>query len=316
MNSGSSPGFRSGYVSLLGPANAGKSTLVNALVGTKVSIVSPKPQTTRDKVLGIVNSPASQIIFIDTPGFFPAGTASKFAKKALAKHLANSYRSAAEEGDVTLLVVDALKCVRKGDRLRELEQFWDKEGFKNPDIIAVNKTDLVPGPELLPLFEELYSRFFEKKKLDIVPISALRKKGLDDLLGQILTRLPEGPKYYEDDTRSNSSDDFFIAELIREKAFHELAAELPYSTAVVVERIEEKGTLLHIDASILVERESQKGIVVGKGGAQLKSIGTKARVDLEKAYGMQVMLKLHVRLQSNWTMTDNGMHQAGYEREY
>jgi GTP-binding protein Era len=279
--------FKSGFVSLIGLPNAGKSTLLNALVGQKVAIVADKPQTTRTSVQGVVTLPGAQIVFVDTPGIHKADT-------PLNKRLMQTVRNSLEERDLLLFVADAINPF--GERDRRALDLAGKTG--TPVVLVLNKIDLVKDKaKLLPLIEE-YKRHFAFA--EYVPVSAAKNKGLDELQRVILARLPEGPAYFPEDYVTDQPERFLAAELIREKILLATRQEVPHSIAVMVDKWEEMPKLTRIFATIRVERDGQKAIVIGSKGAMLKKIGTLARVEMERLFGIRIYLDLHVRVQPGW----------------
>ena len=279
--------FRSGFVSLIGRPNTGKSTLLNALVGQKVAIVADKPQTTRTSIQGVLTMAGAQIVFLDTPGIHHVDT-------ALNKRLMDAVRAAVEERDLLLLLADASRPLGKDDR-----QALDlARKCQAPVVLVLNKIDLVKDKAaLLPLIEQYRAAF---DFVDYVPISATKGKGLDELKKVILARLPEGPEYFPEDHVTDQPERFLAAELIREKILLATRQEVPHSVAVIVDQWEEHPRLTRIFATIRVEREGQKGIVIGTKGAMLKRIGTLARQEMEKLFGVKIYLDLHVRVQPGW----------------
>lgn len=284
---------RFGVVALVGRPNAGKSTLLNRILGQKVSIVSEKPQTTRNRIVGILNDPRGQIAFLDTPGVHRP-------LHKLNVRMMDHVRSALTEGDVTALLVDASEPFGKGDQfvidmLRE--QKADGAGQKR--VAILNKIDRIRKNALLPLMQQ-YSAFdlFD----DIVPISAKSGDGVEQLISLFFTAMPEGIARYPTDDYTTQPERFFAAEIVREKVLQVTSDELPYTIAVAVERFEEDEAknLIRIYATIVVERESQKPIVIGKGGQRIKEIGTAARLDLEATFGAKVFLDLHVGVHERW----------------
>jgi len=278
--------FRSGFVAVVGRPNAGKSTLVNRLVGQKIAIVTSKPQTTRNRIQGIVTKPQGQIVFIDTPGLHEADS-------ALGRQMMQEVASALEGIDVLLLMVDASSMHPHADEL--LLQKANR--FRGKTILALNKVDRLPRPKLLPLIES-FSKAFEFSA--IVPISALKGDGCDELLGEILKHLPEGEPYFPEDQVTDQPERFLAAEIIREKAIQLMYHEVPYALAVVVEKYEEKPRLLRIEALLNVERDSQKKILIGHKGEMLKKIGTEARKELEAILGSKIYLGLFVKVAPDW----------------
>ncbi|MBI4949167.1 MAG: GTPase Era [Deltaproteobacteria bacterium] len=291
--------FRSGFVSIIGRPNAGKSTLLNSILGEKVSIVSPKPQTTRNVIRGIKNIEERQIVFLDTPGIHKGrGLLNEFMVKEALQSLRD---------------VDAVIYLVEAGRISGDDRFII-EGLKKlncPVILGINKMDTIDKREALPLIDT-FSKLFPFK--DIVPISALKGDGVDILIQIVSGLLPEGPKYFPDDILTDQPERFVVAEIVREKVFRFTHEEVPYSTAVAVERFEEKkgGSLVSISATITIERDSQKPIVIGKKGVMLKKIGTAAREDIEKLLGARVFLELFVRVQEEWTKKPGALKEFGY----
>ena len=278
--------FRSGFAAIVGRPNAGKSTLVNRLVGQKIAIVTSKPQTTRNRIQGIVTKPQGQIVFIDTPGLHEADS-------ALGRQMMQEVASALEGIDVLLLMADASALHPHADELL-LEK---AERFRGKTILALNKIDRLPKPKLLPLIES-FAKAFEFSA--IVPISALQGTGCDELLGEILMQLPQGEPYFPEDQVTDQPERFLAAEIIREKAIQLTYHEVPHALAVVVEKYEEKPKLLRIEALMNVERDSQKKILIGHKGEMLKKIGTEARKELEAILGSKIYLGLFVKVAPDW----------------
>ena len=282
-----SDAFHSGFVSLAGRPNTGKSTLLNALVGQKIAIVADKPQTTRTAIQGVVTLEGAQIVLVDTPGIHQADS-------ALNKRLMDTVRGALEERDLLLFVVDATRPPGEADR-RAIDMLR-KTG--TPTLLVLNKIDLVKEKaRLLPLIEQ-YKAIHDFA--DYIPVSATRGKGLDALRKAILERLPEGPAYFPEDYVTDQPERFLAAELIREKVLAATRQEVPHSVALMVDQWVESERLTRIFATIRVEREGQKAIVIGTKGAMLKRIGTLARQEMEKLFGVTIYLDLHVRLQPRW----------------
>jgi GTPase len=277
---------RSGFVAILGRPNAGKSTLINRLVGQKVAIVTSKPQTTRNRIQGIVNRPEGQIVFIDTPGLHAADS-------ALGRQMMQEVAAAVEGIEVMLLVVDATHMQPHADELL-LER---ARRFRGKTILALNKVDRLPKPKLLPMIEAFQKSFaFEA----IVPISALKGSGCEDLQDEILKHLPEGEPYFPEDQVTDQPERFLAAEIVREKAIQVMYHEVPYALAVIVEKFEESPKLLRIEATMNVERDTQKKILIGHKGDMLKKIGTAARKELEEIFGTKVYLGLFVKVVPDW----------------
>lgn len=292
--------FRSGFVAIIGRPNAGKSTLLNALVGEKISIVSHKPQTTRNSVRGVVNRPGAQLIFIDTPGIHSA-------KGLLNERMVREAFSALSSADAVVYMAEPFGGVIEEDRL--IIKNLGRLGC--PVVLAVNKVDAVAKESLLPVMQG-FASFYSFK--EIIPISALKGDGVE-LLADILAKLlPEGPCYFPEDAITDVPERVIVAEMIREKVFLFISQEVPYSTGVVVESFTEKKgkDVVVIQAAINVERESQKGIIIGKGGAMLKRIGTAARKDIEQLLGTRVFLELFVRVNQDWTRKEREIKEFGH----
>lgn len=290
--------FRSGFISIIGRPNSGKSTLLNAFLGEKISIVSDKPQTTRNIVRGVKNLKDSQIIFIDTPGIHRGkGLLNEFmVKEALAS---------IRDVDGVVYLVEADKPVSEDDR-------YILEGLKRlkcPVVLGLNKVDRAEKQKILPLIDEFSKRYPFK---EIVPLSALKGEGVELLLKIITELLPEGPRYFPEDSVTDLPERFIAAEMVREKVFIFTEKEVPYSVAVTVDRFEEKKDIISISATINVERDSQKGIIIGKGGSMLKRIGSAARGDIERLLGSKVYLELFVRVQKEWTKKPGALKDFGY----
>jgi len=278
--------FRSGFVAIVGRPNAGKSTLVNRLVGQKVAIVTSKPQTTRNRIQGIVTKPEGQIVFIDTPGLHEA-------ESALGRQMMQEVAAAVEGIDVLLLMVDASRMHPHADDLL-LEK---AKRFRGKTILALNQVDRLPKPKLLPLMDA-FAKAFEFEA--IVPISALKGAGCDELLGELFKKLPEGEPYFPEDQVTDQPERFLAAEIIREKAIQVMYHEVPYALAVMIEKFEETPKLLRIQALMNVERDSQKKILIGHKGEMLKKIGTEARRELETLFGTKIYLGLLVKVAPHW----------------
>jgi len=282
-----SEAFRSGFVSLIGRPNSGKSTLLNALIGQKIAIVADKPQTTRTSIQGVLTLPEAQIVFLDTPGIHKADS-------PLNKRLMDTVRASLEERDLLLFVADAHRRFSEEDR----QAIDILRRTATPAVLVLNKVDLVKEkPNLLPLIEEYKAAF---DFADYVPVSATRGTGLDDLRKVILARLPEGPAYFPSDHVTDQPERFLAAELIREKVLSATSQEVPHSVTVSVDQWNETPAITRIFATILVERDGQKGIVIGAKGAMLKQIGTLARQEMERLFGVKIYLDLHVRVQPRW----------------
>jgi GTP-binding protein Era len=284
---GGAQAFRSGFVSLIGRPNAGKSTLLNALVGQKVAIVADKPQTTRTSIQGVLTLPDAQIVFLDTPGIHKADS-------PLNKRLMATVRASVDQRDLLLFVADATQAFGKEDhRAIDLARRAER-----PVALVLNKIDLIKEKaRLLPLIEQYKADF---DFVDYLPVSATKGKGLDELRRAIVARLPEGPAYFPEEHVTDQPERFLAAELIREKVLHATRQEVPHSVAVTVDKWEETPTLTRIFASIRVERPGQKAIVIGAKAATLKRIGTLARKEMETLFGVKIYLDLHVRVQPAW----------------
>jgi len=299
--------FRSGFVSIIGRPNAGKSTLLNALVGEKIAIVTAKPQTTRTRIQGILNlkpqrgRPAVQIVFIDTPGVHRPD--SRLNRKML-----QEIHEALESRDLILLIVDAAEDFGSGDQ--HVLDLVKKSG--GPVFLLLNKIDKLPKDRLLPLIEH-YRKLHDFA--EIIPISAAKKDGLDLLIDKIAGALPDGPRYFPQDQFTDQPEKFIASEIVREKVLMKTGKELPYATAVVVERFEETDRLAKIAAILYCEREGQKAILIGKGGQKLKEIGTSARVDLEKLLGRKVFLELFVKVKPGWRESEAFVEELDWRQD-
>jgi GTP-binding protein Era len=278
---------RSGFVSILGRPNAGKSTLLNALVGQKVSIVADKPQTTRTAIQGVMTEPGAQVVFVDTPGIHKSNS-------SINKRMMDAVRASLEERDLLLFVVDATKPFDQEDE--RAVSILRKQN--TPCLLVLNKVDAVKAKHaLLPLLEE-YPKHHEFA--EYLPISASTGQALDLLREHVVKRMPEGPEYFPPDHVTDQPARFLAAELIREKILLATRQEVPHATTVAIEKWEETPTLVKIYASIIVERDGQKGIVIGQRGAMLKRIGTLAREEMEALFGIRIYLDLHVKVETAW----------------
>lgn len=293
--------FKSGFVAIVGRPNAGKSTLVNTLIGRKVAIVSPKPQTTRNRIQGILNRDDAQIVLVDTPGIHkPANV--------LSRQMMDELQHALDGIDVLSLVVDASADFGAGDRF-SIE--WAQR-FHGPVFLVLNKVDRVKKPQLLPLIDR-YRRLADFE--EIFPISALSGEGCFDLANAWLGRLPEAPPFFPSDQFTDQPERFLAAELIREKAILATREELPHAIAVLVDSFDETENLIKIRATLYVEREGQKGILVGKAGETIKKIGIQARKELESIFGAKIFLELFVKVQSNWRQNSAMVRQLDWHRQ-
>lgn len=292
--------FKSGFAAIIGKPNVGKSTLLNRVIGQKIAITTHKPQTTRNRITGIKNVDGAQIVFIDTPGLHEA-------KSALARRMVKTAREVLPEVDVVLLLIDAESGVRRED-MGIIEYLKE---VKSPVIAVINKIDAVRKEDLLPMIESL-SRLHEFQ--EIIPVSAIREFNLDRLEQLIAQYLPEGPQLFPDDMVTDVSERFIAAEIIREKVMLLTHEEIPYSTAVVVDSFkeDEQKNLISIQAVIQVEKDSQKGIIIGKKGAMLKEIGRQARLEMEKFFAARVYLELFVRARRDWSANERMLDELGY----
>jgi GTP-binding protein Era len=306
--------FRSGFVCILGRPNVGKSTLLNALVGEKLAIISPKPQTTRNRILGIIHAPkqkgrpAGQVILLDTPGVHRPD--SSLGRKMMAE-----VREALEGCNLILWITDAARDHGEGDSGDQFVLDLIRKS-KTPAFLLLNKIDLLRGPrgkdELLPLIDK-YCRLHEFQ--EIIPISARKREGLNLLLDKLFAALPEGPHYFAEDQITDQPVRFMAAEIIREQILLETKEEVPYSTTVLIEQFEEGARLTRISAAIYCEREGQKAILVGRGGQMLKKIGTAARLQIEKMVGAKVFLELFVKVRSGWRESREFVEDLDWRRQ-
>ena len=301
--------FHSGFVCILGRPNAGKSTLLNALVGEKLAIISPKPQTTRNRILGIIHvakqkgMPGGQVILIDTPGVHKADS-------SLGRKMMGEVREALEGCELILLIVDATRKFGQGDQF--VLDMVRRSG--TPAFLLLNKIDLLRGEKekLLPIIDE-YRRLYEFKQ--IIPLSARKREGLDVLLEKVIQILPEGPHYFPEDQVTDQPARFMVAEIIREQVLLETSEEVPYATTVVIEQFEEGARLTRIAAAIYCEREGQKGILIGRRGQMLKKIGTAARLQIEKMLGTRVFLELFVKVRPDWRESQQFVEELDWRRQ-
>jgi len=291
---------KTGMVSLIGKTNVGKSTLLNQLVEQKVSITSRKPQTTRQRLLGIKTEGSNQIIYVDTPGFHQGH------KRALNKFMNKTALSSIEGVDIVLFVVDALNFSVTDEHL--LSQVSTKD---NQVMLVINKIDKVAKKEKLIPFVEEVTKLFPFS--EVIPISALKRKNIDILEKEITKRLPVGAHLYPEDQIADSSERFLASEIIREKCISRVGDEIPYRLSVVIDSFKEEDKLITIDGTIYIEKSSQKGIVIGEQGKRLKAIGTAARKDLERMLGNKVMLRLWVKVKKDWTNDRSALNFMGYK---
>lgn len=290
--------MRSGFISVVGRPNVGKSTLVNALVGEKVAITSPRPQTTRNTIRGILNKDDMQIVFVDTPGLHRPRT-------ALGNRLNRLVYGSLEETDAVLFVLDATQEIGPGDRLIA-ERLSES---KATVIVVVNKTDIAKPDQILEQLSEAGEWGF----LAYVPVSALDSDGTERIIGEIVPLLEEGPQFFPADLHMDQPEKVYAGELIRERFLHRLRDELPHSLAIVVDEIEPRDSgKTYVGVSAYVERKSQKGIVIGKGGSLLKTVGGEARAELERFFGGPVFLDIRVKIQEDWQRHDEVLDRLGF----
>ncbi len=291
--------FKSGFISIIGRPNVGKSTLLNAIIGEKIVITSDKPQTTRNRIQGIHNIPGGQIVFIDTPGIHKS-------RSRLNRGMVDVAMSAISGVDLLLLVVDAGAAVDQ-DFVREI-----LHGVKTPVVLVLNKIDLLKDKGLVLQKIADYAGLHPFR--EVVPISAGSGNGVERLVTAITAYIPEGPAMFPDDILTDMPEKFIVGEMIREKVFRLTQKEIPYSTAVEVEAFTERADgLISIAASIILERETQKGIIIGKRGEMLKRIGTQARHDIERLLGTRVFIELFVKVEENWSERTSKLREFGYE---
>ena len=293
------PAFRAGTIAVLGRPNVGKSTLVNAMVGAKVSIVSPRPQTTRHRLLGIASFPEGQLVLVDTPGIHGQ------QKRAMNRMMNRAARGAVEGVDAAMLVIEAGRWT-DDDSLAY--QALKASGV--PCVLVINKVDKFPDKgALLPFMAEVTR---EREFSSVYPLSALKKRGLDGLVKTLLQLVPEAEAMYPDDEITDRSERFLAGELVREQLMTRLGEELPYSATVEIEKFELEGEMLRIAAVVWVEREGQKPIVIGKGGERLKAISTGARIGMEKLFGRKVFLETWCRVREGWSDDEAALRRFGY----
>jgi GTPase len=293
--------FRSGFVTILGRPNVGKSTLINRLVGHKVSIVTSRPQTTRTRVLGIVNRPDAQLVMIDTPGVHRDGS-------ALGRQMSSEITQALDGIDLLAVMIDAPRRLTQADRL----VLQRAEQYAGPKILLLNKIDLMAKSSLLPLLETCAK---ETAFSEMIPIAALTGDGVEIVLKTFLAHLPEGEPHFPQDQYTDQPERFLASEIVREKIMAATRQEVPHAVAVTVESFEDGKNLIKIAANIQVERESQKGIVIGRGGAQLKKTGTDARKELEVFFGVKVYLELRVTVEPDWREDPHQVSQVDWRHQ-
>ena len=292
--------FMSAFIAIIGPPNVGKSTLLNRILGTKVAIVSPKPQTTRNRMIGIYHGDGFQMVFMDTPGIHKTRT-------ALHESMVKAARAALHEVDILLLLIE----LNRSDDPEIASIIGTLKGTRKPCLLVINKIDTGPKEQLLPIIDR-YRKLYPFEA--IIPISALQGEGVDTLLGELKSRLRSGPQFFPADMKTDQTEPFLVSEIIREKIYVHTKKELPYSAAVTVDKIQEipQKNLLSISARIHVETDSQKGIVIGQGGQMIKAIGRSARLELEKIFSARVYLDLMVRVEKNWSKDPRALRRLGY----
>ena len=295
--------YKSGFVALIGRPNVGKSTLMNHLIGQKIAITSKKPQTTRNRIQTVYTSPEGQVVFLDTPGIHKA-------KNKLGEDMVQVAERTLKEVDVILWLVEPTTFVGAGER-RIAQQLQE---LHLPVILIINKVDTVEKGEILQAID-VYRRLYEFD--EIIPISALRNRNTGDIMNCIFKYLPYGPQYYDEDTVTDQPVRQIAAEIIREKSLHALDAEIPHGIAVAIDRMKDRGSgnLIDIDATIICEKDSHKGIIIGKQGAMLKKIGSNARYELEKMLDSKVNLKLWVKVKRDWRDSDFLIKNFGYDKK-
>ena len=295
--------FKSGYVAIVGAPNVGKSTLLNRLLKQKISITAPKPQTTRNRIMGILTGADYQIILVDTPGIHKA-------QDEFNRGLVDAALSTLSEADAVLFMIDP----GNGDLSTNDYIVENLRNAPTPVVLLINKVDVLKNKsELLPLIAKWQTRLDFRA---IVPISALNGDGVGDVLDELIALLPEGPRYYPEETLTDQPERFFVSEIVREKIFHLVHQEIPYAVAVGIDKFTEipERNRIEIEATINVERDSQKGIIIGKGGQMLKEIGKQARKEIETFLGCHVFLSLFVRVQKNWRKDPRALMEFGYRQ--
>lgn len=293
--------YKSGFATLIGRPNVGKSTLMNYLIGQKVAITSNKPQTTRNRIQTVLTRPEGQIVFVDTPGIHKA-------KNKLGEYMVNIARHSLDDVDAALWLVEPSTFIGAGER-HIMEQL---KKITTPVVLVINKIDMVKKEEVL-ICIDAYRKEYDFA--EIVPVSARSGENTEELIRVILRYLPYGPQFYDEDTITDQPERQIVAELIREKALHCLEDEIPHGIAVAIDRMKMQKKVMHIDATVICERDSHKGIIIGKQGAMLKKIGSTARFEIEKMLGCRANLKLWVKVQKNWRDSDFLMKNFGYTKD-
>jgi len=291
--------FKSGFATIIGRPNVGKSTLVNYLIGEKISITSPRPQTTRNSIKTIYTTDEGQVIFVDTPGIYNT-------KNDLDRYMVNEAYKSIEGIDIIILMFDATVNFKKQDQVI----YNQIKNSSTPFLVVLNKIDKIKKKELPNVLKQYQKRIKE----DIIPISSKTGRNIDSLLDRVFEKLPEGPQYFPDDMITDQIEQFIVAEMIREKTFYLLREEVPFGIAVLIEEMKERNDdIMYIRANIYVEKRSHKGIIIGKNGKMLKKIGTRARKDIEKLLQQKVYLDLWVKVEKDWRDDENLLKRMGYK---
>lgn len=291
--------FKSGFATIIGRPNVGKSTLVNYLIGEKISITSPRPQTTRNSIKTIYTTDEGQIIFVDTPGIYKT-------KNDLDRYMVNEAYKSIEGIDVIILMFDSTDNFKKQDQVI----YNQIKNSSTPFLVVLNKIDKIKKKELPKVLKQYQKRIKE----DIIPISSKTGRNIDSLLDRVFEKLPEGPQYFPDDMITDQIEQFIVAEMIREKTFYLLREEVPFGIAVLIEEMKERNDeTMYIRANIYVEKRSHKGIIIGKNGKMLKKIGTRARKDIEKLLQQKVYLDLWIKVEKDWREDENLLKRMGYK---
>jgi GTP-binding protein Era len=292
---------RAGFVAVVGRPNVGKSTLVNQIVGQKIAIVSDKPQTTRNRILAVVNRPGGQIVLFDTPGIHKP-------QHRMNEQMVETAKRSLAQVEVVLWMVDVTEKPGPGERV--VRDLVKKSG--KPVVLGLNKIDRIPKPQILPAID-VYRHLLDFAA--IVPVSALKGENVDAVTQQLLDLLPESDPLYPEDYLTDQPERFFVAEMIREKILHHTREEIPYSTGVVIDSFKEESALVRIEATVLVERQTQKGILIGRGGQMLKAVGTEARRDIEEFLSTKIFLGLFVKVRENWREDPKILDEMGLGKQ-